>query len=135
MSSDQIAGLLPLVLLVLVFWFLILRPARKRQREAQQTQQSLEVGARVMLTSGIFATVEDLDEQTLDLELAPGTTVTAHRQSVARVVEQADEVEDEDDETDYEADDETDAEAEAEDEAEDEADTSTEQPETDGNQR
>ncbi|MGH3424314.1 MAG: preprotein translocase subunit YajC [Nocardioidaceae bacterium] len=86
MSSDQLAGLLPLVLLVLVFWFLILRPARKRQRAAADTQHNLEIGARIMLTSGIFGTVEALDDETMEVQIAAGTTVTAHRQAVAKVI-------------------------------------------------
>lgn len=86
MSSDQIAGLLPLVLLVLVFWFLILRPARKRQRDAQRTQQALDIGSRIMLTSGIFGTVESLDDETMEVEIAPGTSVTSLRQAVAKVL-------------------------------------------------
>ncbi|MGZ5409669.1 MAG: preprotein translocase subunit YajC, partial [Aeromicrobium sp.] len=45
---------LPLVLLVLVFWFLILRPMRKRQQQFAATQKSIAAGSRVMLASGIF---------------------------------------------------------------------------------
>lgn len=86
MSSNELAGLLPLVLLALVFWFLIMRPARKRQREAQNTQRSLEVGARVMLTSGIFGDIDSLDDETLELEIAPDTFITVLRQAVARVI-------------------------------------------------
>lgn len=77
---------LPLVLLVLVFWLLVLRPSRKRQQEAQRTQAALEPGAKVMLTSGLYGTVVRLDESTLHLELAPGTVVEVHRQAIARVV-------------------------------------------------
>ncbi|MFY0409928.1 preprotein translocase subunit YajC, partial [Solicola sp. PLA-1-18] len=86
MSADQLAGLLPLVLLVLVFWFLVLRPARKRQREAQQTQQSLELGARVMITSGIFGTVTALGDETFSLEVAPGVVLEVLRPAVARIL-------------------------------------------------
>ncbi|TCI99855.1 preprotein translocase subunit YajC [Aeromicrobium sp. IC_218] len=77
---------LPLVLLVLVFWLLVLRPSRKRQQEAQRTQAALEPGAKIMLTSGLFGTVVRLDDSTLQLELAPGTVVEVHRQAIARVV-------------------------------------------------
>jgi len=76
----------PLVLLVLVFWLLVLRPSRKRQQEAQRTQSALVPGARIMLTSGLFGTVVRLDDASLQLELAPGTVVEVHRQAVARVL-------------------------------------------------
>lgn len=86
MNADSLAGLLPLVLLVGVFWFLVLRPARKRQRDAMTTQDSLTVDARVMLTSGIFGTVVAIADDTFQLEIAPGTVVTALRPSVARII-------------------------------------------------
>ena len=84
---DNLAGLLPFVLIFLVFWFLILRPQRRRQQAVAQTQRALTVGTQVVLTSGIYGTVASLDDQTLDLEVAPGTVVKVARQAVVRVVE------------------------------------------------
>ena len=77
---------LPLVLLVLVFWFLILRPMRKRQQQFTKTQNSIEAGSRVMLASGIFGDVVSMDDETLELKISPETTVTVLRQAIARVI-------------------------------------------------
>jgi preprotein translocase subunit YajC len=84
---NNLAGLLPLVLILLVFWFLIIRPQRRRQQQLTTTQSSLGVGSEVMLTSGIFGRVASLDDETIRLEIAPGTTVKVSRQAVVRVVE------------------------------------------------
>ncbi|UYM04803.1 preprotein translocase subunit YajC [Solicola gregarius] len=86
MTQEDLYALLPFVLLALVFWFLVFRPARKRQRETLQTQSSLEVGARVMLTSGIFGDVLSVGDSELEIEIAPGTVITVHRQAIGRVV-------------------------------------------------
>ena len=86
MSQEDLYALLPFVLLALVFWFLVFRPARKRQRETMQTQASLEVGKRVMLTSGIFGDVVAVDDDAVQIEIAPGTVISAHRQAIGRVV-------------------------------------------------
>ena len=86
MSGDQLGALLPLLLLVAVFWFLILRPARNRQRQAASLQSELTVGADVMLTSGVFGTVTWLGEETVRVEIAPETTVRVHRQAIGRVL-------------------------------------------------
>ncbi|MDO9378818.1 MAG: preprotein translocase subunit YajC [Nocardioidaceae bacterium] len=86
MSADQLAGLLPLVLLVLVFWFLVLRPARRRQKEARETQQQIEIGSRVMITSGIFGTVTGLGDESFSLEVAPGVVLEVLRPAVARII-------------------------------------------------
>jgi len=86
-SPDQWGAFLPIVVVVVAFWFLAIRPARKRQQEAQRVQNSLAIGEQVMLTSGIFGRVAALDDETLDLEVAPGVVITALRPAVARVVE------------------------------------------------
>ena len=86
MSQEDLYALLPFVLLALVFWLLVFRPARKRQRETMQTQANLEAGRRVMLTSGIFGDVVSVGDESVDIEIAPGTVVTAHKQAVGRVV-------------------------------------------------
>ena len=87
MTSEQLAGFLPILLIVLAFWFLVIRPARKRQTQAQQLQSRIAVGDRVMLTSGIFGRVVRLADETLELEIAAGVAITALRPAVARVVE------------------------------------------------
>ena len=83
----DLAGFLPFVLIALVFWFLIVRPQRRRQQDLASTQSSLGPGAEVMLGSGIFGTVTSLDEETLQIELAPGTVVKVARQAVVRVID------------------------------------------------
>ena len=84
MSGSDLGALLPLLLLVAAFVFLVLRPARNRQRQQAALQNSLDVGADVMLTSGVFGTVTWIGDETL--ELAPDTVVRVHRQAVGKVL-------------------------------------------------
>jgi preprotein translocase subunit YajC len=77
---------LPLVLIVIVFYLLVLRPARNRQKEFVATQQALTAGTRVMLASGIFGELAAVRDDEVDLTVAPNVTVTVARQAVARVV-------------------------------------------------
>lgn len=86
MTQGDLAALLPFALIALVFWFLIFRPARKRQRETMQTQASLEVGVRVMLTSGIFGEVVAVGDSEVEVEIAPDTVISVHRQAIGKVV-------------------------------------------------
>jgi preprotein translocase subunit YajC len=85
-SGDQLGALLPLLLLVAVFWLLVLRPARNRQRQAAALQAELAVGSEVMLTSGVFGTVTWIGEETVRIDIAPGTSIRVHRQAVGRVL-------------------------------------------------
>jgi preprotein translocase subunit YajC len=86
-SGDQVGALLPLLLLVAVFWLLVLRPARNRQRQAAALQAEVAIGSQVMLTSGVFGTVIWLGDETLHVEIAPETVIRVHRQAVGRVLD------------------------------------------------
>ena len=77
--------LIPFVLILLAFYLLIIRPARSRQRAAQDLQQRLEPGVEVMTTSGIYGTVVEIDEESVSIEVAPGTTVRFAKAAVAQV--------------------------------------------------
>ena len=83
--SRFLAQLLPLVLILALFWLLVLRPARRRNQAMRTLQSNLQPGTEVMLSSGIFGSVESLDGDVLHLQLAPGFTVRVHRQAVGRV--------------------------------------------------
>ena len=83
----DLAQLLPFVLIALVFWFLIVRPQRRRQQALAATQSSLGIGSEVMLGSGIFGRVASLDDETIRLEVAPGTLVKVSRAAIVRVVD------------------------------------------------
>lgn len=78
--------LLPLILIVLAFFFLVLRPARARQREFLKIQSELTPGARVMIASGIFGEIVSVDTDTIELRVAANTVLTVKRQAVAQVV-------------------------------------------------
>lgn len=80
-------SLLPFVLIVVVFWFLVVRPARKQQQRLAATQASAQIGTDVMLGSGIYGTVTGVGDETFDIQIAPGTTIKVAKQAVVRVVE------------------------------------------------
>ncbi len=60
--------LLPLVLIFVVFYFLLIRPQRKRDKEIQKMRSSLEVGDEVITSGGIIGRVVSLREDTLVIE-------------------------------------------------------------------
>jgi len=86
-SSGSLVGLLlPLLLMGGVFYFLLIRPQRMRQRSQQSLLASLEVGDEVMTAGGIFGTVTEIDEDadTVTVEIAPGTRVRMLRRAIAQ---------------------------------------------------
>jgi len=80
------ASYLPLILIVIAFWFLVLRPARNRQKEFMATQNALAPSARVMLASGIFGELVAVRDDEVDIRVAPDVVLTVARQAVAKII-------------------------------------------------
>ncbi len=80
------AQLLVIIAAMLLFWAIVMRPARNQQKRVEQLQNELEVGQEVVLSAGIFGTVRALNEGRVEIEVAPGTVLTVARQVVVRRV-------------------------------------------------
>jgi preprotein translocase subunit YajC len=83
---EGLAGLLPFVLIAVVFWFLLIRPQRRRQLELMRTQGSIEPGDEVMLGAGIVGRVASTSDEYVQLEVSPGVELQVSRQAVVRVL-------------------------------------------------
>jgi preprotein translocase subunit YajC len=88
---QQAQTLILIVLMVAAFYFLIMRPQRKRQAAVQQTMRALGPGSRVLLNSGVFATVVAVGDRQATVEIAPGVEMTILKQAIARITTEADE--------------------------------------------
>ncbi|GAA5415618.1 sec translocon accessory complex subunit YajC [Paraliobacillus ryukyuensis] len=84
-------GLLPFVLIFVVFYFLLIRPQQKRQKQVRQMQADLQKGDKIITIGGMHGTVHAIDEGTLVLEVHDGTKITYDRSSVRDVVKQTEE--------------------------------------------
>ncbi|OYN96108.1 preprotein translocase subunit YajC [Enemella evansiae] len=67
-------------------YFLTIRPQRRRQQEQQKMMSQMQPGTRVMLSSGIYASVVSVGEKQAVLELAPGVQVTVLKQVIMQVI-------------------------------------------------
>jgi preprotein translocase subunit YajC len=83
---ENLGVLLPLILIILAFFFLVLRPARARQQAFLKVQSELAPGARVMIASGIFGEIVSVGDETIELRVAANTVLTVKRQAVANVI-------------------------------------------------
>src|SRR4051812_23589398 len=79
-------GILQIVLFMVPFlgimWFLMIRPERKKQAEAQALLGSLKKGDEVALTSGIIGKILSVDDKTLMIEIADKTKIKVLKQAV-----------------------------------------------------
>jgi preprotein translocase subunit YajC len=72
-----------LVLMFGMFYFLIIRPQRKRQQEHQALLASLSIGDKVITIGGIYGQVESMTDDNVVLKLESGSTVRMSRSAVA----------------------------------------------------
>jgi len=71
-----------LVLIFGVFYFLMIRPQRKRQKEHEQIVQELQRGDKVVTAGGIYGVIESLSEDSVVLKIESGATIRIARDSV-----------------------------------------------------
>ncbi|HEY0871291.1 MAG TPA: preprotein translocase subunit YajC [Acidothermaceae bacterium] len=76
---------LPLLLFVLVYVVVIL-PQGRRRKQAAALQRAVEPGSKVILTSGLHATVVEIDDDAIVVEAAPGVQLRYAKAAVLRVV-------------------------------------------------
>jgi preprotein translocase YajC subunit len=92
-SSGSYLFLVAIVVLFGLLYFVTIRPQRNRQRAAQQTQRTVEPGARVRTTAGMYGTVVSVEDQDVLLEIAPGVEVQFLRRAIMDVVPDPSEME------------------------------------------
>ncbi len=91
MPQNQWSTLVLIALMVVAFYFLILRPQKRRQQAQQRTMNELVPGTRVLLGSGLFGTIISVGEKQVVLEISPGVELTVVKPAIARIVTAADE--------------------------------------------
>ena len=86
MSPGVLGQLLPIILVVLLLFVMVIRPARKRAQQVSKLQSALSARDEVMLTSGIYGTVESVEGDKVRVWVADGVVLTVHRGAVAEIV-------------------------------------------------
>jgi len=73
-----------LVLMFVGFYFMMVRPQRKRQQEQAQLAANVKIGDRIITWSGIYGEVVGADEDTLVIKVESGATLRMARMAVAQ---------------------------------------------------
>lgn len=79
-------SMLPIVGMFAIFWFLILRPQMRQQKERTNKLAAIKKGDQVLTGGGLIGKVVKVDEHYVDLELAPGMKVKAVKSTLADVI-------------------------------------------------
>ncbi|UOO78129.1 preprotein translocase subunit YajC [Neisseria sp. Dent CA1/247] len=85
-QPNFLMSMAPMILIIVVFYFLIMRPQQKKFKAHQAMIAELKVGDKVLLASGFKGTVKKVGEQFFTVEIARGVEVEVERNAVASKV-------------------------------------------------
>jgi preprotein translocase subunit YajC len=108
-----VPGYIFILVLLVLMWFLLIRPQRRRQMETQRMINSVRVGSEIVTAGGLYGTVNALEDDEVRLEIADGIEVRVAKRAIAGVTtededpEELDEEEEDDEEEAEEPEDES----------------------------
>ena len=82
-GGDPLTAFLPLILIFGIFYFLLIRPQQKKQKQHQEFLKSLKKGDEVITSGGIIGRIASLSENIVSLEVAPNVVIRIARSQIA----------------------------------------------------
>ena len=87
---DQILGFAPIILMFIAMWFILIRPAKKRQQATTAMQTGLKRGDRVVTVGGLHGVVDAIEDAVVFIKADDNTRLKFERQAIGRVIENKD---------------------------------------------
>lgn len=81
--------ILLMVAMFVIFYFLLIRPQQKKQKELKEMIANLKHGDQVITSSGIYGKITAITDQTITLEIAEKTKIKLARNAVGAVIERS----------------------------------------------
>lgn len=72
--------------IILIFYFMIIRPQQKRAKERQKLIDSMKKGDKVITSGGMYGTIAGMDEKTVLVQIADNVKVKLDRSAIATIV-------------------------------------------------
>nr|WP_298895517.1 preprotein translocase subunit YajC [uncultured Altererythrobacter sp.] len=77
---------LPIIGMILIFWYFIIRPQMKRQKEHQQKIEAIKKGDQVVTAGGVVGKVHKVDDTYVELDIAQGVRVKAVKSTIGDII-------------------------------------------------
>ncbi|GET28432.1 preprotein translocase subunit YajC [Prolixibacter sp. SD074] len=88
-KTNPLMTFLPLVLIMVVFYFFMIRPQMKRQKELQKFRSALQKGDKVVTTGGLYGRIVEIKDSIIFLEIAPNVKVKVDKSVVLKDISDA----------------------------------------------
>ncbi len=85
-GGNPMGMLIAMGLIFAIFYFMLIRPQQRREKERRKTIETLRAGQRVLFGAGFIGTIVEVHEYTFLIEIAKGTVVEVARGAVSKVL-------------------------------------------------
>jgi len=85
-GTESLASLLPLVLIFVVFYFFLIRPQQKRQKEHKEMVNDLSSGDEVATSGGLLGKITEVSDNFVKLQIADNVVVTVQKHTVSTIM-------------------------------------------------
>jgi len=86
-TGAGLASLAPLALIIVIFYFLLIRPQQKRMKAHKSMIEEMKRGDKVITAGGIIGTIHDVSEDTVKLDIADKVRVTIKRDTITNIAD------------------------------------------------
>ena len=81
-QGGGLSGMIMLIAMIAIFYFFMIRPQSKKQKEIKQARESMQKGDKVVTAGGIHGKISEISEKTVIIEVAPGVSLKVDKGSV-----------------------------------------------------
>ena len=85
-EPNALMSFLPLILIFVVFYFLLIRPQTKRQKEHKQMVEGLAVGNEVVTAGGILGTITEVKDPFVKVKISDGVEITVQKSTISSLM-------------------------------------------------
>jgi preprotein translocase subunit YajC len=86
-GAGGFGGLVPIILMFVIFYFLLIRPQQKRNKEHKEMINTLKKGDRIITSGGIYGRITGIEDNVLQLEIADRVRIKVVRSNVAALAQ------------------------------------------------
>lgn len=87
-SGSGWSGMLMIVAMIVIFYFFMIRPQSKKQKEIKRQREAMKNGDRVVTAGGIHGRIREVKDNTLLIEVAPNVSIKVDKNSVYPLIEE-----------------------------------------------
>ena len=81
-QGGGLSGIIMIVAMIVIFYFFMIRPQSKKQKEIKKSREAMQNGDKVITAGGIHGKIKDISDDTILIDIAPGVSIKVDKTSV-----------------------------------------------------